>query len=416
MTGGSNTCSYVRVESYRATPLTKTVDAAGGLLFIDVAGEHVGGWEGEVAGQLRFVEETVISGLTHVLIRSPVPVDDSSLDRIGIVSDLVESRAGQTRPIGIVHFVLGGQSPPVRWSVQVDDEPSLLATARAVELAALMSAGNAHWRPKTFHYEAPSGEHLSDFIRVGDAIRSPRDAAVLATWLYPYIDTGTAVLLDTSTLLPIVMALQAAAADAGMTVGPVAIRDAYPHSRLQDEELVELTVGANGALALLSVSSTGQTADSLSQCLDERIGRGGSGASWRLETFVHRTQPRGARWRDGADTRGEPWLHVPNRESFAAGDDCELCDSADRAPYVRIDPASFANTSLPEPPVVVMPDPPVRARQIANLLGMYDDTDSIGIDCEPATRTKLRRRDRRWGGLLLPSPSALTPSPSRGAR
>lgn len=348
------------------------------------------------------MEESVLSGLTHVLIRSPSPVDDSFQDRIRIVSDLVESRSGRTPPIGVVHFVLGEQSTPVRWSAPVDDEPGLLATARAVELAALMSAGRAHWRPRTFHYEAPSGEHRGDFIRVGDAIRSPRDAAVLATWLYPYIDTGTAVLLDTSTLLPIVMALQAAAAEAGMTVGPVAIRDAYPHSRLQDEELVELTVGANGALALLSVSSTGQTADSLSQCLDERIGRGRSGADWRLETLVHRTQPQAARWHDDAEARGEPWLYMPNVESFAAGDDCELCDSADRAPYVRIDPASFANTSLPEPPVVVMPDPPANVRRIANLLEMYDDTDGIGIDCDPAARTRMRRRARRWGVCFYP--------------
>ncbi len=402
MTGGSSTCSYVRVEPYRATPRTEAVDVVGGLLFVDVAGEHVGGWEGEVAGQLRFVEESVLSGLTHVLIRSPGPVNDGFPDRIAIVGDLVESRSGHAPPIGVVHFVLGEQSTPVRWSVPVSDSPSLLATARSVELAALMSAGSAHWKPKTFHYEAPSGEHRSDFIRVGDAIRSPRDAAVLATWLYPYIDTGTAVLLDTSTLLPVVMALQAAAAVAGMTVGPVAIRDAYPHSRLQDEELVELTVGANGALALLSVSSTGQTADSLSQCLDERIGRGRSGAGWRLETLVHRTQPRAARWNDDADARGEPWLHIPSGESFAAGDDCELCGSADRAPYVRIDPASFANTSLPEPPVVVMPDPPAQARQVANLLEMYDDTDGIGIDCDPAERTKMRRRARRWGVCFYP--------------
>ena len=180
MTGGSNTCSYVRVEPYHATPRTETVNVVGGLLFVDVADQHVGGWEGEVASQLRFVEESVLSGLTHVLIRSPGPVDDGVQDRIGIVSDLVESRSGRTPPIGVVHFVLGEQSTPVRWSVPVNDEPGLLATARAVELAALMSAGGAHWRPRTFHYEAPSGEHRADFIRVGDAIRSPRDAAVLA--------------------------------------------------------------------------------------------------------------------------------------------------------------------------------------------------------------------------------------------
>ena len=142
----------------------------------------------------------------------------------------------------------------------IESAPDLLATARAVELAALIKSGNAHWRPATFHYEAPSGEHRSDFIRVGDAIRSPRDATVIATWLYPYVATGRAIIVDSSTMLPIVLALQAAVAPLGVKIGPVAVRDAYPHSLLLDEELVELTVGANGALALLSVSSTGHTA------------------------------------------------------------------------------------------------------------------------------------------------------------
>ena len=405
MTGGSSICSYVRVELYHDTPRIETVDVAEGLLFVDVAGGNVGGWEGNIAEQLRHVEESALSGLTHVLIRSPVPVDDGLLDGIGILGDLLDSRTNQAPPIGVVHFVPGEPPPSVLWSSPVDDEPSLLATARAVELAALLKTGRAHWRPKTFHYEAPSGEHRGDFIRVGDAIRSPRDATVLATWLYPYIDTGRAIVLDTATLLPIVLALQAAAAQAGMPVGPVAVRDAYPHSRLQDEELVELTVGATGALALLSVSSTGQTADSLAHCLDRRIGLGSSGAEWRLETFIHRDQPQAARWSADAGPRGEPWLRVPNSESFAAGADCGLCDSPDRAPYVKIDPASFANTSLPEPPVVVMPDPPAKARRIAKLLEMYDETDGMGIDCDPAERTRMRRRARR---LLSKSPVVVT--------
>ena len=402
MTGGSITSSYMRVESdrtdSRSDPRIETVDVADGLLFVDVAEEHVGGWEGEVANQLRFVEESVLRGLTHVLIRPPGPVDNSFPDRIKIVSDLVERRSGHVPPIGAVHFVPGEQSTPVRWSAPVKDEASLLATARSVELAALMSAGKAHWRPKTFHYEAPSGEHRSDFIRVGDAIRSPRDAAVLATWLYPYIDTGTAVLVDTFTLLPIVMALQAAAAEAGMTLGPVAIRDAYPNSGLQDEQFVELTVGASGALALLSVSSTGRTARSLSEYLEKRVGE--SGVKWCLETLVHRTQTRAESWPDDDEPLSKPWLHIPNADSAADRESCERC--RDREPYVRIDPTSFANTSLPEPPVVVMPDPPVRARKIDNLLEMYDDTDSIGIDCDPAARTRMRRRSRRWGVCFYP--------------
>ena len=402
MTGDSNTCSYVRVEPYRSSPHTETVDVAGGLLFVDVASEHASGWEGEVADQLRFVDESALGQRTHVLVRSPDPFDDQIQDRIQIISDLIERRTGSTPPIGVVNFLPGEPSPQLHWSAPVESAPSLLATARAVELGALLKSGNAHWKPATFHYAAPSGEHRRDFIRVGDAIRSPRDATVLATWLYPYVATGRAIILDSSTLLPVVLALQAAAAPLGVKVGPVAVRDAYPHSLLQDEELVELTVGANGALAVLSVSSTGQTANALAQCLQARIGSGGSGAGWRLETLVHRTRPRASRWRDDADEQGEPWLYIPSSESFTGDDDCELCRSPDRAPYVRIDAATFANTSLPEPPIVVMPQPPANAHQIANLLEMYDDTDGIGIDCDPSERTRMRRTDRRWGVCFYP--------------
>ena len=400
--GSSSTSSYVRVEPYRASPHTETVDVAGGLLFIDVASEHLGGWEGEVADQLRFVDESALAGRTHVLMRSPEPFDDQIQTRIRIVSDLIERRTGSALPIGVVNFAPGERSPQMYWSAPIESSPNLLATARAVELAALVKSGNAHWKPATFHYEAPSGEHRSDFIRVGDAIRSPRDATVIATWLYPYVDTGRAIIVDSSTLLPIVLALQAAVAPLGIKIGPVAVRDAYPHSLLLDEELVELTVGANGALAVLSVSSTGHTAQSFAQCLQARIGSGRSGAGWRLETLVHRTQPQASRWRDDADARGKPWLYIPSTDSYTGDDDCDLCDSADRAPYVRIDAASFANTSLPEPPIMVMPQPPANARQIANLLEMYDETDGIGIDCDPAERTRMRRMDRRWGVCFYP--------------
>ena len=94
MTGSSSTCSYVRVEPYRASPHTETVDVAGGLLFVDVASEHVGGWEGEVADQLRYVDESALSGRTHVLMRSPEPFDDQIQTRIRIVSDLIERPNG----------------------------------------------------------------------------------------------------------------------------------------------------------------------------------------------------------------------------------------------------------------------------------------------------------------------------------
>ena len=393
MVGGLDTSSYVRVDPQRAAPLIETVDVPGGLLFIDVAVSQAGGWQGAVAGQLRSVDEFVLAGCRCVLIRSPEPFDADIEQSVEAIRALIAQRGGSGPPIGVVHFVFGETEPLVWWS---DTDPSrcdaeLLAAARSVELAALLQAGKAHWRPTTFHYELPSDEHRSDFIRVGDVFRSTRDAAALATWLYPYADTDRTILLDSSTILPIVLALQTAAAVHEVKLGPVAVRDAYPHSLLIDEELVELTVGANGALVLISVSSTGHTEKALAASLETKVG-----SEWVLQTLVDRSQRSATLWPESNGGRHEPWLCVPRGMSFTQ-QDCKMCDSAIVAPCVRIDATSFTNTSLPEPHVVVMPDPPVGARYIANLLKMYDDVDGMGIDCDPAERTRLRRDPGRWG-------------------
>lgn len=393
--------SYLRVEDGRATPKSAVVESRVSVLFIDVASERAGGWEGEVADQLRFVDETVLVGREHVLIRSPSDGDPAG---IGIIRAAIERRTGQAPAVAQARFQVGKPGPIISWAdgpAQSRADVDLMAAARAVELAAILQAGKAHWRPSTFHYELPSGQHRADFIRIGDGFRSPRDARALATWLYPFVDTGRAVLVDTSTLLPLVLALQDAANSSGMPLGPVVVRDGYPDSLLSDEELIELTVGANGALALLSVSSTGHTAKALGHALARKRIR-----TWWIETLVDRRRPVA----EDIQTVGgcvpgngslDPWLHVPDELSVRP-DGCWLCDSPDRAPFVRIDPGSFANTLLPEPPTVVMPDPPMEARQISQLLELYRDVDGIGIDCDPAARTKLRRTDRRWGVRFYP--------------
>ncbi|WP_419837051.1 hypothetical protein [Candidatus Poriferisodalis sp.] len=399
MVGGSDTSSYVRVDTYRGVPLVETVDISGGLMFIDVAGSHAGDWHGAVAAQLRSVDEFVLAACRCVLIRSPEPLDSGVDQGTGVIQAVINQRGGSAPPVGACWFDFGDKSGPQMWWSETDpsrNDGQMLASARSVELAALVQAGRAHWRPTTFHYELPSDEHRSDFIRVGDVFRSPRDAAALATWLYPYARADQTILLDSSTILPIVLALQTAAASHEVKLGHVAVRDAYPHSLLADEELIELTVGAGGALVLISVSSTGHTEHALAACLKTKIGSG-----WALQTLVDRARPASTQWPAANGGLQDPWLHIPGGNSFTQ-DDCELCDSADAAPCVRIDSASFTNTSLPEPHVVVMPDPPVGARSIANLLEMYDDVDGMGIDCDPAERTRLRRDPGRWGVRFYP--------------
>lgn len=394
--------SYLRVRERRRIPLVETVDVPGRLLFIDDAAAGLDGWGGNIAEQLRFIDGAALIGLEHLLVRTGHAVEAELTSSASSVVDVIEQRGGGRPPVGIFGLRLGDRQPTVIWPLAEPTRPNaeLLAAGRAVELAALLQAGKAHWRPSTFHYELPSEEHRPDFIRVGDAFRSPRDAAALATWLYPTVQDGQALLLDTSSLLPLAMALDHSMQLHGLKLGPVVMRDEYPHSPLIDEELVELAVGASGALALLSVSSTGETARRLGRCLERT-----SPGEWGLETLVDRSTPTASQWPDAEGVPKPPWLHIPTDVDFGGPynkHECDLCDDAKRAPLVRVDTASFANTSLPEPPEVAMPDPPNPARDFAGLLEMYEDVDGMAIDCEPAERTQARRSERRLGVRFYP--------------
>ena len=392
---------YVHVEEGRSTPSAVQVDEPEGVLFIDVVAPRAGGWEGEVADQLRFIDESLLWRKNYVILRVPSFGDPAG---ISLLTDVIERRAQEKPILGQVLFTAGEPMPAVQWSIaEVTDTATsaALATARSVELAAMIISGKAHWQPSTFHYRLPSGRHRADFIRVGDIFRTPRDARALATWLYGYVDTGRAIILDTSTLLPLAMALQDAGSAINQPLGPVVVRDTYPDSLLSDQELIELTVGANGALAILSVSASGDTLASLGTA----FGRKGI-RDWWLETLVDRSRRSATELPTVAERKiqsgvHDPWTQILDAEENDE-DNCPLCRDPKRSPYVRIDPGSFSNTALSEPSTISMPDAPLHARDIESLLEMYRDVDGIGIDCDPAERTRQRRMDRRWAVRFYP--------------
>ncbi|HEX8781323.1 MAG TPA: hypothetical protein VF728_09180, partial [Nocardioides sp.] len=72
-------------------PNAQVVPGAGAIVFVDVASERAGGWAGEVADQLRFVDETALAGREVVVVRAPSPADEPGWAQ---VADLVEQRTG----------------------------------------------------------------------------------------------------------------------------------------------------------------------------------------------------------------------------------------------------------------------------------------------------------------------------------
>jgi hypothetical protein len=354
------------------------------LVFIDVDLAAVDQSE-RIADQLRRAPRGYFQHGPVTMIRWP-PGVELTKETLSVVAEQLETFAGYKVPLAGILFGIG-TGPKVLWhSLEPDQsKEELLAWARAIELAALLDWGRAIWRPPGYHYRLASGEHTDVFVRLADAIRSPRDAQVLASWLLAYASPELSIILDSSTMVPIVLALKEAMARVGADLGPVASLDEYPETSLEFRDLVS-RVGGAGTLVLVSVSSTGRTSNALASALESRVGGGG----WRLEPIFRRSGNSASCYDPVTETAGigDAWLAENTGRSFLDRQSCEFCNGRDQRPFVGIDPHTFATVVLPDQPLVGTPHV---QHDHGELLEIYDRLDAIGIECAPPQRTELRR-------------------------
>lgn len=362
-------------------------DTAEGVLFVDVepAGES---WGTRLIEGLRHAPEETCLRVDHVLVRCDAIPDPGALTA---AAGYIAERWNREPLVGAISLTPGDTSPKVLWANgDTTIDPAMLAACRNAELNALLRWGKALWTPSGYHYQLPSSEHRTTFVRLADAIRQPRDADVLAWWLLPlFARPNRALIVDSSSLLPLVLALRKRLDDAGIGLGNVGVRDAYPESPIEYRNLID-HVGGEGLVAVLSVSSTGDSAKLLAGAMEHS--RSGE---WRLETLVARTQDAADTWDPAVEQTGagEPWVHLPEGRGDPHPDE----------PYLIIDPQTFANTVIPEPAILSILDPPHPDRDLANLLTMYDEVDGIGIECEHHKSTMARRGHNRGAVRFYPT-------------
>ncbi len=395
---------YVRVRPGRLVFAPEVPERRDALVFVDVdlepsADDRVHQRLVEaVLKQLRTVPPAILTQAEHLLVRWPGTTQVSSADtdhgddqdRAAELADDLARVAGRRLPTGLVTFPIG-ERPRLTWSAppRVPDA-ELLARARAVELEVLLEVGHGIWRPRKYHYRLPSGEHTSVFIRVADAVRTPRDAVALATWLHHWAVEDLGVIIDSATLVPIVLALHGALRAAGERPGPVVSLSEYPISELEVDRAVASLRASARLLGLLSVSSSGQTASHIQHALEREMQES------RLEVVVDRRANTAAELLYAEDeelvTPPEPWLGL-GREAVHVfdSDRCELCARATSARLVSIDPSSFEATVLPQPKLL-MPDLN-SAEEAKNLWEQYDTADAVGLRCLPPDETINLRRD-----------------------
>lgn len=238
-----------------------------------------------------------------------------------------------------------GQPPRMR---AADDGPSLeaqevgdvLRRARALELEALLNFGAAIWRPAKYHFRLPTGEHSGTFVRIADAIREPRDAAVLAGWLLADLDENTGLFLDTGTLTALTQAVELEFLRAGRPTPRVAILDEHARTATDLGALIDDAAGLHGGLlAVVSVSSSGSL---VSRLRDQAIGiRGESLVKAKIAVLVDKgiRNPNPSRIDIWTPLEyGAPLVERLDPHDPTLG--CSLCRSS-RAPLVSIDPRNF---------------------------------------------------------------------------
>lgn len=219
------------------------------LLFIDAE-------EGQDLGQLRNFSPTLYRGVAGVVVRK---LDGHGLSREGAENACAElesvvDQLGLDCPFAALHQPLG-EEPELVGSTLADDA---LIRLRAVEIEALLEFGGGVWEPPNYHYRLPSGEHATGFVRTANAVGSPHDARVLASWLHRHARNGLGIVLDTGTTSAIALALQLAMADADMVAGEVRTLAGYPTTERDVAEAVDEVGKENAVLGLLSVSSSGR--------------------------------------------------------------------------------------------------------------------------------------------------------------
>ena len=326
------------------------------VLFLDVAvpGEHDAE---DAAARIRSAPPSLTATVTRLVARVP-PTSDITW-RAALGAGLYETLERLHLHPDVSIITLPVASPPTQMSMshdskfeEVEWDPALLGRARRVELTAMLRHNNGIWTPTDYHFRLPSGAHGSSFVRVADAIRTPRDALAIASWLAPHVGKSTGILLDSASLVGVATALEAIVARAGRELGPVVSLEEYPKNRLDTMKAVRDVDRGSNVIGVLSVHSTGSLLDRLQTALDQVASH-----EWTLQVLVDKAGAPGGELYPKPDVSANAYDRTVVWSRLGAERDVprEDCVSCRRGParIAQIDPRTFDGMVLPSPELLM---------------------------------------------------------------
>ncbi|WP_419554651.1 hypothetical protein [Candidatus Poriferisodalis sp.] len=410
---------YARLTATRVAMESQPASTAGALLFLDLEIEDVERAV-EALGHLRRMSPVGLGNVAMVVVRWPNP-DEPAEPAARSLLELLRDQLDALRvsaSIGLVSVRVGEQHS-IQWldgqnsdGAQESFDLQVLVRCRQVELATLIKNGRALWQPEHYHYRLPSGRHSGSFVRLADAVRSVRDADVLAWWLLSDVESGSGLVIDTSTIVPIALALRSQCAAAGVQLGALHSLRSYPATLSEFARAVrDASIRNAPVLALLSVSSTGTLKERLVTALKSVVGD-----RWRMHVFVDKLGTEATAFDSSlGDLVGNTctWFCTDIDDTYRSelpAQACKLCKSGTRARVVQIDPRSFDGLVLPDPKLVT---PDIRfAEQSGDFWSICDGANALALDVEPHPSSAPFRPHRFTMGIRVDfDPLLVKPEP-----
>ncbi|MBJ8347610.1 hypothetical protein [Antrihabitans sp. YC2-6] len=155
------------------------------------------------------------------------------------------------------------------------DIDKFLAALREADINALLRRPGANLPPfRTLHYKGPGGHHYRSFARPGFAMRTTDDFDRVAFWLVPHLHGKSRVVVDHWSMLGLAHRAAAYAARFGEPQHPVTIESLTEYAEGSESLTARLwrafpSPSDSGVVVLLSVSSTGSSAQRIAAVLND---------------------------------------------------------------------------------------------------------------------------------------------------
>lgn len=355
-----------------------------------------------------------LGGYSRMVVRWPHKYDEDTIVHVeewhrrltGGESPLV----APSLPLQILVHRFG--EPPILIPRSADTtlDDRIVLECRAIETTYLLAAGSGFWCDSDYHFELPSGRHTPSFVRTAEAFISTRALEVLALWTLVDARHGMSLVVDTASMIPLLVQIKALMAEYGYRIGSTAILDRYPCISDDVSVCLESVLDPVDPYVVIiqSANDSGKLVEYVCNAIAANSDRD---AEWRYHVIFDRGADvsKLAQSSTGAPSPDSVGRWVCLNESVDVdqpSSDCELCGGDEGAAVLVIDPRSYGHVGIkvPDPVMIDL----TFAQSAAPLWEEVGTANSVEFDAPPHPSSAAARGKRQILSVRMNFESLLT--------